>query len=123
MQLANGSLRLALVLALAFTSILLKMAPIITKEDIEEIVDARGDITMAVLKAAASGAPPHLQSAVTGALFIASKVLVSSIYPKHQSTFLLTVHLRASGRARKSWISSAAMSRTLLPKLHCDGRR
>ena len=66
----------------------------------------------------ASGAFPPLQLAATGALFIATNVKVSSVYPKRQSTFLLTVRIRASGR---TGTSSVAMSQRWLAKLHCDG--
>ncbi len=49
-------------------------------------------------------------------------VKVSSVYPKRQSSFLLTVCIRASRRTRKIGMSSAAMSQRWLAKLHCDGR-
>src|SRR5260370_35370808 len=117
MQLANGSLRLALVLALAFTSILLKMVPIITKEKIDQILEAGEDIALVVLSLVKdfSGAFPPLQLAATGAFFIATNVKVSSGYPKHQSTSLLTTHIRASGRARTTGTSSETMTRMCLP--------
>ena len=84
MQLANGPLRLVLVLALAFTSILLKMVPIITKEKIDQILEAGDDIAMVVLSLVKdfSGAFPPLQLAATGGFFIATNVKVSSVYPK-----------------------------------------
>jgi len=84
MQLANGPLRLVLVLALAFTSILLKMAPIITKEKIDQILEAGDDIAMVVLSLVKdfSGAFPPLQLAATGGFFIATNVKVSSVCPK-----------------------------------------
>src|SRR5260370_41639247 len=98
-------------LALASTSIL-KMAPIFTKEKIDQILEAGDDLAMVVLSLVKdfSGAFPPLQLAATGAFFIATNVKVSSVYPKRQSTSLLTVHIRASGRARKSGTSSESMS-------------
>ncbi|SRR5258708_5183748 len=100
------------------------MAPIITKEKIDQILEAGEDIAMVVLSLVKdfSGAFPPLQLAATGALFIAANVKVSSMYPKCQSS-LLNVHIRVSGGARKSGTSSEAMSRIWLPKLHCDGTR
>jgi len=49
-------------------------------------------------------------------------VKVSSVYPKCQSLFPLTVCIKASRRTRKIGTSSAAMSWRWLAKLHCDGR-
>jgi len=89
------------------------MVPILTKEKINEFLAAGNDITVPILslvKYASSTFPP-IQLAATGALFIVTNVKVlSSIHPKCQSTYLLTVHIRASGRARKSGKSSATMS-------------
>src|SRR5258705_8849183 len=88
------------------------MVPILTKEKINEFLAAGNDIAIPILSLVkdASGAFPPLQLAATGALFIATNVKVSSVFPKRQSMFLLTVHiLRVSGRARKSGRSSAAM--------------
>ncbi len=100
------------------------MSPIITKEKIDQTLEAGEDVAVVVLSLVKdfSGAFPPLQLAATGALFIASNIKVSSVYPKRQSTFLLTVHISASRRARKSGMSSAAMSWRWLAKLHCDGR-
>src|SRR5258708_2515859 len=100
------------------------MAPILTKKKVKEFLAAGNDIAIPVLSLVkeASGAFPPLQYAAIGALLIASNVKVSSVEPKRQSTVLLIVHIRASGRARKSGTSSAAMLRRWLPKLHCDGR-
>src|SRR6266436_2372171 len=97
------------------------MAPILTKEKINEFLAAGNDIAIPILSLVkdASGAFPPLQYAAIGALFIATNVKVSSAYPNRQSTFLLTVHIRS---ARKSGTSSAAMSPRWLAKLHCDGR-
>ena len=119
-------LRLILVLYNIATGLtLLKMAPILTKKKVNEFLAAGNDIAIPVLSlvADASGAFPPLQSAAKGALFIANNLKVSGAYPKRQSMFLLTVHVRASARARKSGMSSAAMSRRWLARLHCDGRR
>jgi len=100
------------------------MVLIITKDKIKKFLAAGNDIAIPILSLVkdASGAFPPLQLAATGALFIATNVKVSSVYPKRQSTFLLTVRIRASGRTRKTGTSSAAMSRRWLAKLHCDGR-
>ena len=89
------------------------MAPILTKDKINEFLAARNDIAIPILSLMKDGpdAFPLLQLAATGALFIVTNVKVlSSIHPKCQSTYLLTVHIRASGRARKSGKSSATMS-------------
>src|SRR5258708_17568874 len=69
------------------------MAPIFTKKKIEEFLTAGNDIAIPVLSLVkdASAPFPPLYYAATGALFIASNVKVSSLYPKRQSTFLLTV--------------------------------
>jgi len=101
------------------------MAPIITKEKIKEFLAAGNNIVIPNLSLVkdAAGAFSPLQLAGIEALFIATIVKVSTVYSKRQPTFLLTVHiLRASGRARKSGRSSAAMSRRWLAKPHCDGR-
>ena len=99
------------------------MAPIMTKEKIDQVLETGEDIAMVVLSLVKdfSGAFPPLQLAATGAFFIATNVKVRNVYPKRQSTSLLTVHIRAFGRARKSGTSSETMSRIWLPKLHCDG--
>src|SRR5260370_30338818 len=98
------------------------MVPILTKEKINEFLAAGNDIAIPILSLVkdTSGAFPPLQLAAKGALFIATNVKVSSVYPKRQWTFL-TVRIRASGRTRKTGTSSAAMSRRWLAKLHCDG--
>src|SRR5260221_4878297 len=100
------------------------MVLIIMKDKIKTSLATGNDITIPILSLVkdTSGAFPPLQLATTGALFIATNVKVSSIYPKHQLTFLLTVHIRASRRTRKTGTSSAAMSWRWLAKLHCDGR-
>src|SRR6266436_2962690 len=100
------------------------MVLIITKDKIKKFLAAGNDIAIPILSLVkdASGAFPPLQLAATGALFIATNVKVSIVHPKRQSTFLLTVQIRASGRARKSGKGSAAMSRRWLARPHCDGR-
>src|SRR5258707_15772893 len=100
------------------------MVLIITKDKIKKFLAAGNDIAILILSLVKdnSGAFPPLQLAATGALLIATNVKVSSVYPKRHPTFLLTVRIRASGRARKSGTSSAAMSRRWLAKLRCDGR-
>ena len=100
------------------------MVLIITKDKIKKFLAAGNDIAIPILSLVkdASGAFPPLQLAAIGALFIATNVKVSSVYLKRQSTFLLTVRIRASGRTRKTGTSSAAMSQKWLAKLHCDGR-
>src|SRR5258708_1176808 len=109
-------------LALASTSIL-KMPPIFTNYKIDQIPDATDNLPMVILSLVKdfSGAFPPLQLAATGAFLIANNVKVSSVYPKRPSTSLLTVHIRASGRAGKSGTSLESMSRKWLPKRHCDG--
>src|SRR5258705_9780710 len=86
-------------LVLASISTLLKMVRIITKDKIKKFLAAGNDIAIPILSLVkdTSGAFPPLQLAATGALFIATNVKVSSVYPKRQSTFLLTVRIRASG--------------------------
>ena len=103
---------------------LLKMALIIMKDKIKKFLAAGNDIAIPILLLVKdnSGAFPPLKLATTGALFIATNVKVSSVYPKCQSMFLLTVHIRASGRTRKTGTSSATMLQRWLVKLHCDGR-
>src|SRR5258708_3877326 len=65
----------------ASTSTLLKMAPIIMKEKINEFLAAGNDIAIPILSLVkdASGAFPPLQLAATGALFIMTYVKVSSV--------------------------------------------
>ncbi len=90
-----------------------KMVSILMKEKINEFLATGNDITVPILSLVkdASSAFPPIQLAATGALFIVTNVKVlSSIHPKCQSMYLLTVHIRASRRARKSGKSSATMS-------------
>ncbi len=70
------------------------MVLIITKDKIQKFLAAGNDIAIPILSLVkdASGAFPPLQLAATGALFIATNVKVSSVYPRRQSTFLLTVY-------------------------------
>src|SRR5258708_17790933 len=111
-------------LVLASTSTLLKMVLIITKDKIKKFLTAGNDITIPILLLVkdTSGTFPPLQLATTGVLFIATNVKVSSVYPKRQLTFLLTVHIRASRRTRNTGMSSATMLQRWLEKLHCNGR-
>src|SRR5258708_36025653 len=78
---------------LASTSTLLKMAPILTKKKIKEFLAAGNDIAIPVLSLVrdTSGSFPPLHFVATGALFIASNVKASTVYPTRQSAFLLTV--------------------------------
>src|SRR5258708_12493062 len=96
------------------------MVPILTKEKINEFLAAGNDIAIPILSLVkdASGAFPPLHIAATGALFIATNVKVSNVYPKHQSMFLLTIHTRASARARKSGSSPALLPRIRVPQPH-----
>ena len=100
------------------------MVPIFTRKKIEEFLDAGNEIAIPILSLVkdASGAFPPLHYAAVGALCIATNVKVS-VYPRRQSPFLLTVHIRVFGRTRKSGTSSATMSRRWLAKLHYDGRQ
>src|SRR5258708_462576 len=100
------------------------MVLIIMKDKIKKFLTAGNNITIPILLLVkdTSGAFPPLQLAATGALFIVTNVKVSSIYPKHQLTFLLTVCIRASRRTRKTGTSSATMLQRWLAKLHCNGR-
>ncbi len=81
------------------------MAPILTKDKVTEFLAAGNDIAIPILSLVkdASGAFPPLQLAATAALFIASNVKVSSVYPKRQSTFLLTVH-KGFRESEKEWV-------------------
>src|SRR5258708_38753766 len=98
--------------------------PILIKDKIKKFLTAGNDITIPILLLVkdTSGTFPPLQLATTGVLFIATNVKVSSVYPKRQLTFLLTVHIRASRRTRKTGMSSATMLQRWLEKLHCNGR-
>ena len=111
-------------LVLDSASTLFKMVLIIMKDKIKKFLTAGNDIAIPILLLVkdTSGTFPPLQLAATGTLFIVTNVKVSSVSPKHQSMFLLTVCIRASGRTRKTGTSSATTSQRWLVKLHCDGR-
>src|SRR5258708_57241 len=100
------------------------MLPIFTRKKIEEFLDAGNEITIPILSLVKDvlGGFRTLYYGVVGALCIATNVRVS-VYPRCQSPFLLTVHIRVFGRTRKSGTSSATMSRRWLAKLHYDGRQ
>src|SRR5258708_609525 len=100
------------------------MVLIIMKDKIKKFLATGNDIAIPILSLVkhTSGAFPPLQLGATGVLFIVTNVKVSSVYPKCQSMFLLTVCIRASRRTRRTGTSSATMSWRWLLKLHCGGR-
>src|SRR5260370_26643928 len=69
--------------------LLLKMVLIITMDKIKKFLAAGNDIAIPILSLVKdnSGAFPPLQLAATGALFIATSVKVSSVYPKSNRRF------------------------------------